>query len=315
MYNIGVDIGGTNIKCGLVDDKGNILYKEKIKTKKQVEPSVLIADIESIIQSTLINGKVKLSEINSIGIGVPGICNENVGEVRFCANINFKNIPLVDILSKKLNFKNMYLSNDANCAVLAESLFGAAKGSKDCVLITIGTGIGTGIISEGKFIKGRLGLGAEGGHTIIEIGGKKCGCNELGHYEAYASTTAILKQTQAAIEKNPNGILAKMGKEKVSGYTVFEAERAGDKEATKVIDQFLEYVAIGAQNFAVLFAPEYIILGGAISNEGERLTKPVEKYLSEHLFFRGHVEIPKVVTSNIKNDAGIIGAAYLYTQR
>ena len=315
MYNIGVDVGGTNIKCGLVDEKGNILYKEKIKTKKQVDPSIVISDIEGMINSVLKNGKAKLSEINSIGIGVPGICDEDAGVVKFCANINFKDVPLVDILKKKLNVSNMYVSNDANCAVLAESIFGSAKGSKDCVLITIGTGIGTGIISEGRFIKGRAGLGAEGGHTIIDIGGEECGCQEHGHYEAYASTTALLRQTQRAIEKNPNGILAKMGKDRVSGYTVFEAERAGDKEATKVIDKFLEYVAIGAQNLAVLFAPEYVILGGAISNEGERLTKPVEKYLAEHIFCRSHVETPKVVTSNIKNDAGIIGAAYLYTQR
>lgn len=314
MYNIGVDVGGTNIKCGLVNESGDILYKEKIKTKKQVPPSEIISDIEGIIISILKHEKLKLSEINSIGVGIPGICDEKNGIAKFCANIDFKNVALVEILKNKLNFQNIFLSNDANCAVLAEAKFGAGKGSEDCVLITIGTGIGTGIISEGRFIKGRAGLGAEGGHTIINMGGEKCGCNELGHYEAYASTTALVRQTKKAIEKNPNGLLAKIGKEKVSGYTAFQAEKEGDQEATKVINKFVEYLAIGALNFTVLFAPEYIILGGAISNEGDRLTKPVQKYISEHLFSRGHVEIPKVVTSDIKNDAGIIGAAYLFSQ-
>ena len=313
MYSLGVDVGGMSIKAGIVDLEGKIIVKKVVPTRAHESCEIIIKDIADLIKETLKEGELKISDLISIGIGIPGLCDDAHGTVEYCCNINMVKISFISKLRHILKYDNIFLSNDANCAVLAESKFGVAKGSKDCVLITIGTGIGTGIISGGRLLKGRGSLGAEGGHIVINIDGEMCGCGERGHFESYASIRALAKQTQVVIDKNPDSILAKVTEGRGNGRTAFIAEREGDPLGTQIIEQFLKYVATGALTLHTLFVPEYIIIGGAISNEGKRLTEPIQKYIDEHKFAKGYVPEVKVVTSDIKNDAGIIGAAFLYS--
>ncbi len=313
MYSLGVDVGGMSIKAGIVDLDGKIILKKVASTRAHESCENIIKDIANLIKETLKEGKLKISDLKSIGIGIPGLCDDSHGTVEYCCNINLVKINLVEKLKNILKYNNIFVSNDANCAVLAESKFGVASGSEDCVLITIGTGIGTGIISSGRPLKGRGSLGSEGGHMIIDVDGETCGCGEKGHFESYASIRALSKQTQAVIDKNPDSILAKVTEGKGTGRTAFIAEREGDPLGTQIIEQFLKYVAIGALTLHTLFVPEYIIIGGAISNEGKRLTDSIQKYIDEHKFAKGYVPEVKVVTSELKNDAGIIGAAFLYS--
>ncbi len=311
MY-IGVDVGGMSIKAGLVDLNGKIVARQSVVTRAKESESAIIDDIAGLIRDLTLSCGMSMSDILGVGIGLPGAVNDDMGIVRYCCNINFVEVALVAELQKRLDFENIYISNDANCAVLGEVVFGIAKGKRDVVLITLGTGLGTGIITGGQLLKGHQSAGAEGGHMTINIGGPVCGCGKKGHFESYASATALLAQVKEAMEKHPESLLHEVAKnDGFDGKTVFTASKMGDKVAIRVLNRYLKYVGIGLVNFANLFYPEMIIIGGGISNQGDNIIKKIEKYVNKNIYSAGLTPKIKVTVSDMKNDAGIIGAACL----
>lgn len=313
MSFVGVDIGGMSVKCGIVDENGKLLYKKTAPIQAKAEENVILSDIATLISDTVrSSGETK---IEGIGIGCPGSVDDEAGVVRYSCNINFRKTPLVATLQKLTGIKNIKVSNDANCAALGEAMFGVGKGTKNSVLVTIGTGVGTGIIVDGRLLKGNRSAGSEGGHIQIDIGGAMCGCGKTGHYEAYASATALMNQTKEAAELNPESYLAKYALEHgIDGKTVFICAEQGDKTAIKVLNRYIEYVGMGLVNFANIFFPEIIMIGGGISAEGEKFVRPLEKYVRENVYGAEYNPEISVVAATLKNDAGIIGAAALCMQ-
>lgn len=312
MRYIGVDIGGMSIKAGITDENGHIFAKKTVVTQAHKPSEEIVGDIERLIRGLLEEQGLSLADICGIGLGSPGSVNDAEGVVRYCCNINFADTPVVGILKKNLGFENIRISNDANCAALAETLFGAGNGASNSVTVTLGTGLGTGIVADGRLITGNKSAGAEGGHIQIGIGGAMCGCGKRGHYEAYASASALLRQTETAMKKHPESLLNKVAAEQgFDGKTVFIAAKMGDKVAKRVLDRYIKYIGMGLVSLANLLYPEVFIIGGGISKEGDTLIKPLQGYVARNIYGAEFNPPIRVVAATLGNDAGIIGAAAL----
>ncbi len=294
---LGIDIGGTNVKFGVVDGL-DIIYKSDIPTGAKREGNEIVADIIAECKNIL----AKYDKIDKIGIGSPGGIDSEKGIITGAANINFKNTPICAMITEATGIPSR-VGNDANCAVLGELYAGYGREYKNVILVTLGTGVGGGIIIDGKPYLGTRGDAGEIGHMIINYDGVKCGCGQDGCYEAYASVTALIRQTKEAIEKNPDCLMAKNAEKlgKVSGRTSFDAMREGCPVGAKVVDTYLEYIATGLKSIYQIFRPDVIVLGGAISNEGKYMTEPLKEKMGNRRVI--------VATSELKNDIGIIGAA------
>lgn len=311
MY-IGVDIGGMSLKAGLVDEYGSILHKTVAVTAPDKSPEEITEDIARLIERLAEECRIKPNGTDGIGLGFPGSVDADNGVVRYCCNINMRRTPVAGILKARLGAEKVYLGNDANCAALGETLFGAGGGARDSVMVTLGTGVGTGIVCGGRLMTGHMSAGAEGGHMQISMGGPVCGCGKRGHYEAYASATALIRQTEAAVRKHPESLLAEIAaKNGIDGKTAFTAAKAGDKTAVGVVGKYIEYVGMGLVSLANLFWPEVFIIGGGISKEGAALTEPLERYLAARVYGGEYNPPVRVVAAKLGNDAGIIGAAAL----
>ena len=316
MYLIGIDVGGMSIKGGIVDsENGKILVQHAIPTTAKYTKEYSISeDIAKVIDYILKEANMKIDDIVGIGIGQPGSIDSERGVVRYSNNIAIENVPVVDELHKKYDLP-IYISNDANCAALGEYVFGAGRGYKDIVFITLGTGVGSGIIIDGKLFEGRSGAGAEAGHMVIKVNGNPCNCGRKGCWETYASATALIKQTTAALElpENKDSLMHQIAAEegKVSGKTAFVAAKKGDKGGQAVVDQYIQYIGEGLVNMANIFRPDAILIGGGISKEKEYLTKPLQDMLDSGSY--GGKYNPRVIvkTASLQNDAGILGAAAL----
>ena len=267
-----------------------------------------------LIDALLDGAKISVKEIKGVGIGQPGSIDSKRGVIRYSNNIALENVPVVDELKKYYDLP-IFINNDANCAALGEYVFGAGKGFNDIVFVTLGTGVGTGFIIDGKLFEGRECAGTEGGHMQIDISdsAQACSCGRKGCWEAYASATALMRQTKAAMNKYPDSLMHKLAEEegKVSGKTAFEAAKKGDAAGQKVVDTYISYITSGLINLTNIFCPDAILIGGGISNEKEYLTDPIQKAINEERFgaaFNPYVEIK---TASLKNDAGILGAAAL----
>jgi len=312
MYYIGIDIGGMTIKGGLVNEEGQILLKKTIPTNVKETGDAIAYDIIDLIKDIIKDYNLTTNDISGIGLGSPGSNYDEKGIIRYSCNIPFDRTPIVKMVQNEVGVSNVKLSNDANCAVLAETKFGAAKGCSNTFLVTLGTGVGTGFIVDGKLITGNKSAGAEGGHIFINIGGKECGCGKKGHYEAYASATALMNQIEDACKKNPDSLLNKKLQERGLGVRIaFEAMDEGCPVAKKVINRYIKYIEIGLVSLANIFFPEVIILGGGVSNAGDVLIKPIQRYISKNVYGAKYSPKIKVVAAKLKNDAGIIGAACL----
>lgn len=312
MKYIGIDIGGMSIKGGIVDDNGAIILKRTITTQPEKPDVEIVADIASLIKMLIADAGIDKDDICGVGVGSPGSVYDAKGVIRYSCNINFRNTPIVALLQDSTGIHNIKVSNDANCAALGETKFGAGSGASNSVMITLGTGVGTGIVVDGRLLTGNKSAGAEGGHITLNFGGAVCGCGKKGHFEAYASATALLNQTAQAVAKNPDSLLAKIAAENgIDGKTVFIAANQGDKVANATIKKYIKYVGVGLVNFANIFYPEVIIIGGGLSNEGDALIKPLQRYVSRNVYGSQYGPKIKVVAATLKNDAGIIGAAAL----
>lgn len=311
MYYIGFDVGGMSVKCGIVDENGKILSKRSFATKPERGADALIEEMAHTYRAMIEDEGIAAENIGGIGAGIPGTTNSKTGIVSCAANIYWRNVPFAQEM-QKLTGKPASASNDANCAALAEQMFGSGKGYDNAVMVTLGTGVGSGIVIDGKLFEGVDSLGAEVGHMVIIVGGRQCNCGRRGCWEAYASTTALIHMTKKAIENSPITLMRDIAKKEgeVNGKVVFQAAREGDRIALDVLDNYVKYVGEGLCNLANILHPNVFIIGGGISAEGEFLIKPIQHYLDSKCY-GGSTSGIEVVQAKLGNNAGIIGAAAL----
>lgn len=313
-YNIGVDLGGTNIAVAIVDENYNIIEKHSVPTNCPRKAELIVEDIINTIKFVLSKQNISLSQVNSIGIGTPGSVNSQSGIIERAYNLGFVNTPLREMIFNKLNIP-CYIENDANAAAYGEFVAGNAKNSDNAVCITIGTGIGGGIIINKKIYNGSNFYGAELGHVVIEYNGKECNCGRKGCMEVYCSATALIEQTKQAMQDNKDTLLWELCDNNISnvnGKTAFDAMKKGDITAEKVIRQYIDYLACGCTNFINIFQPDVLLIGGGISKEGDNLLNPLRKIITKESFDVNSYKPTKVLAASLGNDAGIIGAASLY---
>ena len=257
MYKVGVDLGGTNIVAGVINDRYEIIGRAKAKTNAPRPAQEIFFDIVECVKGAAKQAGIDLNEIESVGIGTPGSVDRENGSIEFANNLDFHNVPAVKIFKSMLDV-DVYLENDANCAALGEAMAGAGIGKKYFIAITLGTGVGSGIVDDGKLLIGCNGTGGELGHMVIEIDGEECNCGRRGCWERYASATALVNQTKAAMLKNKDSKMwdiCDCNIDNVGGRTAFDAMRAGDSAGREVVEQYIKYVAIGTINVINIFQP------------------------------------------------------------
>ena len=314
-YYVGIDLGGTNIVAGVVDGDYNIIAKASTKTNCPRPEKEIAEDMAKMAVQAVENAKLTMDDIEWIGIGTPGIANSATGIVERANNLGFINTPLVKYVKEFIgrNDTPVYIENDANAAAYGEYVAGAAKGAKNAVCITLGTGVGAGIVIDGKIYAGSNFAGAEIGHTVIEVGGAPCTCGRKGCFEDYSSATGLIRMTKESMAENPDSIMNKMAEErgKVTARTSFDCMRAGDKYAKAVVDKYIKYLAAGITNTINTFQPDILCIGGGVCNEGDPLLLPVKAIVEEEDFANKSEKRTEIVIAKLGNDAGLIGAAFL----
>lgn len=312
LLNIGIDIGGTNIGAGLVDENLNIVYSSETPTNKEKGYDFIEDKIISIIEELISKGKSMNKDIDSIGIGIPSITDLRGDNIIYSANLNWKNVPLGKNLRKRFNMK-INIENDATVAGIAENRLGASKGYKDSVFITIGTGIGGGIIINNKIHLGSHGVGSEIGHTIVGENFYDCNCGNNGCLETFSSSTAmknfIIKELKAG--NRDTILLDKISKlEDIDAKLIFQSGIMGDKLANEAIDRMVKYLTIGISNIINTLDPEIIVIGGGVAKAGDYLLNKINALLPRYILFK-ELDYGKVKLTELGNNAGIIGAALL----
>ena len=307
MY-IGIDLGGTNIAAGLVDDSGQIISEDSVPTLKERGYKAIIKDMAELCEKLLRDGGYKMSNVTAVGIGSPGTIDNSSGTVVYSNNIKMHNVPLVKEMQKYIDLP-INLENDANAAAYGEYIkYG--EGVNSFVFMTLGTGVGGGVILDGKIYRGFNGAGAEIGHSLLVIDGKECTCGRRGCLEAYASATALIEQTKEAMSENPNSKMHEFARENggVNGRTAFACAGLGDEAAIRVRDRYVRYVAEGVCSIVNIFQPEKFVIGGGISHEGEGLLAPVKEYVYGNDFNK-YMPKTEISIARLLNGAGIVGAA------
>lgn len=306
-YFAGLDLGGTFVKCGIVSEDGTIIVKDKIPTNPRSCYDVA-RDMAAAIKQLSARAGVTLT---AAGIGSPGTIDSEHGVVVYSNNLRWHNAPLGAAVEEATGLKT-YVTNDANAAALGESFCGAGKDYKNSVLVTLGTGVGGGIVVEGKLFEGGHSAGAEIGHTVLQVGGEPCTCGRKGCFEAYASATALIRDTKRAMNEHKESVMwALCGGDidKVDGKTSFDGMRAGDKSATAVVENYIEYLAEGIANIVNIFRPEVVLLGGGVSAEGDNLVIPLKRAVAGKVFAGDDYAPVEIKIASLKNDAGLCGAA------
>ena len=309
-YYVGIDLGGTFIKGGIVDDLGNILYSDKVPTESEKGSDGVAKNIAVLVEILLKKAGLSADDVQGIGMGVPGMIDSKAGVVTYSNNLRWKDFHIAGKVSE-LTGMQVKIANDANVAALAEAKFGAAKGCQNMVMFTLGTGVGGGIIAEGKMIEGNKSAGAEIGHMVIVANGEECTCGRKGCMEAYSSATALIRDTKRAMQAHKDSKMWEIGSlDEVTGKTAFDYKDS-DPYAKAVVDSYIEHLAFGITNAANLFRPEFVLLGGGVCAEGDNLIKPLQALLDRDIFagdLGPHVEIK---VAELGNKAGLLGAAAL----
>lgn len=312
MFYVGIDLGGTNIAVGIVTEEGKIVKKTSVPTRAERPFTEIVKDMAACIAQLLKETGIKESEIRSIGIGSPGSLDTEKGILIYAGNFaDGKNIDLRGEMRKYYDLP-VYIGNDANVAALGETVSGAAKGVKNAIMITLGTGVGGGIIIDGKIYEGEHSAAGELGHIVLVHGGEQCSCGRKGCWEAYASVTALVRQTKAAMKANPDSVMNQTPLDRVNGRTAFDAAKKGDAAGKAVVEKYIEYVAAGLSDMVNIFRPEVLIVGGGISKEGEYLLAPVRELVRRDTYGGSMLPEQKLVAATLGNDAGLIGAALLH---
>ncbi|MFZ5987397.1 MAG: ROK family protein [Bacillota bacterium] len=313
MYYVGIDLGGTNIAVGLVDEDGKIIHKDSVPTFRERPYQEIIKDMAMLTLKVINDSGVSIDQVKNIGVGSPGTPNCKDGILVYNCNLNFRNVPIRAEIQKYINLP-VYLDNDANCAALAESVAGAAKGAKHSVTITLGTGIGGGVVIDGKTYSGFNYAGAELGHTVMVVDGEQCTCGRKGCWEAYASATALIRQTKAAAQENPESLINKLVNgdlSRIDAKTAFDAAKQDDETGEKVVKQYIKYIAEGLIDMINIFMPEVLVIGGGVCKEGEYLLKPLRELIKQGVYSKEEIPQTELRTAQMGNDAGIVGAAML----
>lgn len=313
MIRIGIDVGGTNLKAGVVDGEGRILHVKKLPLGPWESGDAFLAKVCTLAEEAAAEAGFQKSDVASVGMGFPGAVDDESGVLSYITNIPLGGYPLREKFQQRWQVP-VHLGNDANCAALGEYYAGAGRGSRSLIVVTLGTGVGGGIILDGKMLTGSNGTAAEVGHMVIVPGGERCNCGRCGCWERYASATALKQQTRAAMRAHPESSMWQLtggDAEKAEGYTPFDAARAGDAAAQQVCRDYIEYVALGAANLVNIFQPEVIAFGGGVSAQ-EDLLEPLQRRIAEEDFARNAgLASVKITRCILGNDAGIIGAAML----
>ncbi len=305
------------MKGALFSLDGEILAEDRIKTNKADGFDGTVRHLNELCLRLVAQVGGEMTDVAAIGMGAPGVVDSGSGTVLRWSNFEWVNVPLADALSEKTGIR-VYIANDANVAALGESKFGATAQYQSSILLTIGTGVGGGMVFDGKLIEGYKSAGAELGHITIREGGLPCACGRRGCYEKYASATALIQQTRHAMAEDLNSEMWKLvdGKmENVSGRTAFAAARVGDETAKKVVKQFVGYLSEGIADFVNILRPEAIVLGGGISNEGDDLFIPLREAVDARTYVAMDIVPLKIVGAKLGNKAGVYGAYALAKEK
>lgn len=315
MYTIGIDLGGTNIAAGIVNENYEIIRKDSVPTGADRPGEEIVKDMAALCKKLIADEGLTEADIEYIGIATPGTADSDTGVVVYANNLPFLDFPIADLLKKYIGIDRVLIENDANAAAKGEAVAGAAKGYANSVMITLGTGVGGGIIIDNKVYSGFNHAGAELGHIVIEHNGVPCSCGRKGCWEAYSSATALIRMTREKIASE--GHATKMwdmiegNLDNVSGRTAFNAAREGDKAGQEVVDQYIDYLACGLASIINIFQPEVLSIGGGISNEKDNLLIPVKERIKGETYSRDNIKATDIRIATLRNDAGIIGAAVL----
>jgi glucokinase len=318
MFRIGVDLGGTNIAAGLVDGQYRILDRESVKTNVPRPAESIIRDIAGLVVKLCERNGLNQCEIEAVGVGVPGTINEDTGYVEYSNNIRFENVPFIEMLGRLVSAP-VHFGNDANAAALGEYLAGGYN-VQSFVMVTLGTGVGSGIILDGRLIKGINFAASELGHTVIKMGGEQCTCGRKGCFEAYASATALIRDARRRFKKEStdkqaeSSVILKLcggDMEKLEAKHIFDAAKLGDEAAGELFSNYTEYLAEGIANIINILQPELICIGGGVSKAGDMLLEPVKEKVAGKIFSKNSAKNTDIKLARLDNDAGIIGAALL----
>ncbi len=313
MYRVGIDLGGTNIAVGVVNDKYEIIGEGKRKTNAPRPAEAICDDIAAATFDAIKTAGISIDDVECIGIGAPGSINPKTGVIGFSNNLGFNNVPMVELLENRIG-KKIYIDNDANAAALGEMIAGAGKGTENFVAITLGTGVGGGTIINGKMLLGSNFAGGELGHTVIVHNGAQCTCGRKGCFEAYASATGLIRLTKEKMELCKDSKMWEIVNgniDSVNGRTAFDAMRMDDKAGTEVVDAYCDYLACGITNIINVFQPEVLCIGGGVSKEGDNILNRINKVVVDERFSKNIERQTVIKTAVLGNDAGIIGAAML----
>ena len=307
MY-IGIDLGGTNIAVGLVKDNGDIVLKKSAPTKKERDWREIVRDMAYLTGQIIEEAGYSVEDIKGVGIGSPGSIDNENGVVVYANNIKFENAPVAEEFRKYINLP-VNLENDANAAAYGEYIK-CGNNAKSFVFVTLGTGVGGGIVLDGRIYRGFNGAGAEIGHTVICNDGNQCTCGRLGCWEAYASVTALIEQTKRKMEECSESKMHDFAEKygEVNGRVAFDAAKLGDKAAKDVCEQYICYIGEGLVNIINIFQPEKLVIGGGISKEGDGLLVPLREFAEKHDYNK-YMKKTEIEIARLYNDAGIIGAA------
>lgn len=314
--HIGIDVGGTNLVAGVIDENNRIIARAKKRTAACASAEELCNDLVQLAREATENAGLKPYEIIDIGLGFPGSVDRRHGVVCYTPNAPFSDTPIRDWFRKSWDVP-VYVGNDANCASLGECFAGAARGKHSAVVVTLGTGVGIGAVVEGQSFLGFNGNGMEGGHMVIVADGAPCNCGRRGCWEQYSSATALKRLTRETMESDPKSLMWKLcegSTRNVSGRTAFQAARRGDKAGARVVGLYLKYLAIGLTNLVNIFQPEILCLGGGVSNEADDLfLDPLRDLVAGERYNSRQKDAPQtlLVKCQLGNDAGMIGAALL----
>ena len=321
MVRLGVDLGGTNIAVGIVNEEFKIIDKDSVPTGATRPAEEIVADIAALCKKVVANAGMSLSDVAAIGIAAPGSVDSAAGTVEYANNLPFRHFPITALLREYMGLDiPVYVENDANAAAWGEAIAGAAKGTSDSVMVTLGTGVGGGVIIGGKLFTGSNGAGAELGHMVIVKGGAACSCGRRGCWEAYSSATALIRMTNeklSACERDKRETemteLVRI-KGRTTGRTAFDGMCAKDAAATEVVKDYIDHLACGIVNLINIFQPEILSIGGGISGEGQALIDMLQPYVATESYGAETIDpakTTKLCIAKLGNDAGIIGAAVL----
>ena len=312
-YYIGIDLGGTNIKAGVVTEDFKIIGKATTKTLCPRPAKDICDDMAKVSIEACKDAGISVDDVEWIGIGTPGIADNVNGTIPYSNNLDFHDVPVRKYINEHIS-KPVYVANDANAAAYGEFVAGAAKGAKNAVCITLGTGVGAGIIVDGKILTGSNHAGAELGHMVIEVDGPQCTCGRKGCFEVFSSATGLIRMTKEAAEADKDSVLNEYYVSDGNRYSArhaFNAMRAGDKAGKAVVDKYVKYLAAGITNTINTFQPDILCIGGGVCNEGDPLLVPVKELVASEVYTRMIPKNTKIVVAELGNDAGIIGAAFL----